>query len=275
VTPLYPPIKLTFERYKFIFCIKGLQFFFIRSFIRPLNLCNPGMKYALFMFLNFFLFGCMDSPPKTTCANMGAEFEYTTDSTRTMALPCDWENNSTVINLKPVFSDSTKAGIFSVEPAGLVFVSDRTGEIDVRASEPGKYFITNTLSDTCNNRTATASITLEPPLVISEFQFMMLGELASYYSLTDLALRDTSRYKITWNYVYNDGRIREITDISIASDSWGSQHYVFFIKPDPATGKTRDDEALCVDVVNLVTGCLNRRCLGKPLSELPEPGRSL
>lgn len=43
----------------------------------------------------------------------------------------------------PVISPSAVAGIFSASPAGLVFVNDKTGEIDLRASKPGTYSVTN------------------------------------------------------------------------------------------------------------------------------------
>jgi len=53
-------------------------------------------------------------------------------------------------NPKPVINNPS-GGIFSVSPAGLVFVDNHTGEINVRASTPGKYVITLTGSGPCSS----------------------------------------------------------------------------------------------------------------------------
>lgn len=64
----------------------------------------------------------------------------------------------------PVFASGASAGVFSATPAGLVFVNVNTGEIDLSASTPGAYTITNTIapSGNCNTATATASIVIIP-----------------------------------------------------------------------------------------------------------------
>lgn len=46
-------------------------------------------------------------------------------------------------NQFPVISPGAVAGTFKATPAGLVFVNDKTGEIDLKASTPGTYVITN------------------------------------------------------------------------------------------------------------------------------------
>lgn len=48
-------------------------------------------------------------------------------------------------NVFPGFTTGT-AGVFSSMPAGLVFVSTTTGEIDLTASAPGTYDVTNTIA---------------------------------------------------------------------------------------------------------------------------------
>ncbi len=63
-------------------------------------------------------------------------------------------------NAIPSFTGNGVAGTFSA-PAGLVFVSTATGEIDVVNSTPGNYTITNTVSGGgCPTVASTASITI-------------------------------------------------------------------------------------------------------------------
>jgi gliding motility-associated-like protein len=49
------------------------------------------------------------------------------------------------INPLPSFGPGASAGVFSATPSGLVFVSLSTGEIDLSASKPGTYLVTNTI----------------------------------------------------------------------------------------------------------------------------------
>ena len=46
----------------------------------------------------------------------------------------------------PVIAPGAVAGIFKSTPAGLVFVNNTTGEIDLKASVPGTYLITNEIA---------------------------------------------------------------------------------------------------------------------------------
>src|SRR6266540_905429 len=64
-------------------------------------------------------------------------------------------------NPSPSFSGGGVAGTFS-STAGLVFVSTSTGEVDLAASTPGTYTITNTIaaSGGCGVVTATSPITI-------------------------------------------------------------------------------------------------------------------
>lgn len=54
----------------------------------------------------------------------------------------------------PELSPGAEVGVFTAEPAGLVFVSDTTGVIDVSESIPGTYTVYNTLiTETCGGDT--------------------------------------------------------------------------------------------------------------------------
>jgi large repetitive protein len=65
-------------------------------------------------------------------------------------------------NTLPTFAAGASAGIFSATPAGLTFISTSTGEIDLAASTPGTYSITNNIAAAggCAAATATSSITI-------------------------------------------------------------------------------------------------------------------
>ncbi|MCQ6957734.1 PKD-like domain-containing protein [Mucilaginibacter aquariorum] len=65
-------------------------------------------------------------------------------------------------NAKPVINNPS-GGTFSATPAGLVFVSNTTGEINIAASIPGKYAVTFTYGGTCpGNSSVNITITSTP-----------------------------------------------------------------------------------------------------------------
>ncbi|MES2285610.1 MAG: PKD-like domain-containing protein [Bacteroidota bacterium] len=65
-------------------------------------------------------------------------------------------------NPLPVYGPGASAGIFSSSPSGLVFIHVNTGEIDLAASNPGTYTVTNTIpaSGTCLAAVATSTVTI-------------------------------------------------------------------------------------------------------------------
>lgn len=73
-------------------------------------------------------------------------------------------------NPTPLFPTGASAGVFTANSPGLVFVSGFTpGEVDLTASAPGTYTITNTIAagGGCPNAVATNTITINPIPVIS------------------------------------------------------------------------------------------------------------
>jgi gliding motility-associated-like protein len=67
-------------------------------------------------------------------------------------------------NANPTFTNGGIAGTFTASPAGLVFVSNSTGVVNVGASTPGTYTVTNTVNSAgCAQVTATANITITTP----------------------------------------------------------------------------------------------------------------
>ncbi len=63
-------------------------------------------------------------------------------------------------NPLPVFSNGASAGVFSSVPSGLVFISQSTGEIDLRMSAAGSYTLTNNIAASGNCAAASANNTL-------------------------------------------------------------------------------------------------------------------
>ncbi|MDO9185785.1 MAG: PKD-like domain-containing protein [Bacteroidia bacterium] len=109
---------------------------------------------------------------------------------------CQYENNPF-----PVFGDGASAGSFSAAPAGLVFVSTNTGEIDLPLSAPGSYTITNTIppSGTCLGAIETDTVTITPAPVATatpSAQTICSG------SSTSIALSSTiPGTTYTWNVI--------------------------------------------------------------------------
>jgi hypothetical protein len=64
----------------------------------------------------------------------------------------------------PTYPGQPNPGVFSVKPAGLVFASVSTGEIDLAKSTPGTYTITNTIgaSGSCPLSEASSNVTVYP-----------------------------------------------------------------------------------------------------------------
>jgi len=74
-------------------------------------------------------------------------------------------------NPSPTFGVGGSAGTFS-STAGLVFISTATGQINLSASTPGTYVVTNTItaSGGCSASVATSSITITP-LPVANFSY--------------------------------------------------------------------------------------------------------
>ncbi len=80
----------------------------------------------------------------------------------------------------PTFTGGGVAGDFTFSPAGLV-INDSTGVIDLSASTPGTYTITNFVTGefVCPDATATATITIYPTYATSVLDNVCSGE--TYY----------------------------------------------------------------------------------------------
>ena len=72
-------------------------------------------------------------------------------------------------NPNPTYNTGSSGGSFSAIPAGLTFVSTSSGQVDLKASTPGTYTVTNAIAaaDGCAAATATATITIKPTPTVS------------------------------------------------------------------------------------------------------------
>ena len=74
------------------------------------------------------------------------------------------------VNPLPGYIGSGSAGTFSASPAGLVFVNTSTGEINLAASAPGTYTITNTIASsggTCPATSSQATVIINQRVIVS------------------------------------------------------------------------------------------------------------
>lgn len=67
-------------------------------------------------------------------------------------------------NPVPEYPAGASAGVFSAAPSGLVFTNTSTGEIDMAATAPGTYTVTNTIvaAGGCAPASATFTVTINP-----------------------------------------------------------------------------------------------------------------
>ncbi len=89
-------------------------------------------------------------------------------------------------NPLPTFSGGGSAGTFT-STAGLVFVDSNTGQIDLSASTPGTYTVTNTIAaaNGCPDVTATSSVTITTaPTAAISYAAPFCASLASPQSVT-------------------------------------------------------------------------------------------
>lgn len=213
------------------------------------------------------------------CESANAEFTY--EQSAMNSASCVWNEGLDVLNPKPILASGAQAGIFSATPAGLVFVSSTTGEIDLETSKPGTYTVTNVIAD-CGV-SATTEFVLLPgeELEVEEVNFPTSNPdiVVHYYRFLQTAthpeLKDETKYQYKWYEVMASGEIKDVQDMLNLWESLGHSGMAYYVDNNPKTGVPRNDTALIVDVTNVETGCTKRFAFGKPISELPEPGRSL
>mgnify|MGYP006282858859 CR=1 FL=1 len=124
-------------------------------------------------------------------------------------------------NPLPTFSGGGVAGTFS-STAGLVFVSTATGEIDLAASTPGTYTVTNTIAPAggCGEVTATSPITIIEGLTWTGSADSDWNNTANWScgyiptASTPVQIADVPN-----NPVLSSGAIATVSDLTIDSDA--------------------------------------------------------
>ncbi|TDP60263.1 choice-of-anchor J domain-containing protein [Flavobacterium dankookense] len=115
----------------------------------------------------------------TFCCN-DANFEYDAD---------EYCKNASTANPVVTIEPNSVAGTFTSFPPGLVFVDNTTGEVDLQASAPGYYQITNTLP------TSTQCPNVQP-----QFDFIRITEPVSAtieYQVTEVCDNQTATIPVT------------------------------------------------------------------------------
>lgn len=126
---------------------------------------NPGL-YTVTYTTNGVCPNTLSIPIFITDSAVSAVFTYSATSF------CQYGNNPS-----PVYAVGSSAGVFSSTPSGLVFVNVNTGEIDLDASAPGFYTITNTISisGACAGFAYSLALTITAAPVITSVSALQTG----------------------------------------------------------------------------------------------------
>ena len=121
-----------------------------------LTLTNPGITKNGSSYRCVISSGCGTSPVNSSAALLTVTTQPVATFSYTGTPYCQ-----TAANPMPTFSGGGVAGTFS-STAGLVFVSTATGQVNLAASIPGSYTVTNTIAATggCAGVEATSPITI-------------------------------------------------------------------------------------------------------------------
>jgi large repetitive protein len=111
----------------------------------------------------------------------------------------------------PTFNSGSSAGIFSAVPAGLTFINSSTGQINLSASIPGTYTVTNNIaaSGGCASATASSSVTIDvaPTVNAGSDQIVCVGSAVNL-----AAVVGGSASTITWSG--GSGSFSDVNDVS-------------------------------------------------------------
>ncbi len=204
---------------------------------------------------------CSNSSSVSVTINSGAdaEFSYTTPI-------CSSSSD-------PLPSHSTGSDGSYSSTAGLVFVNTSTGEIDLSASTPGTYTVTNYVDlGSCGNDTKTFDIEIQQAAEVSAGSDNTVCESDLSYALSG-ATQGGSTSSITWsggagsfanannintNYVFGAGETGAVTLTVTTNDPAGvcpavSDNIVLTID-DAAEVNAGADDAICADATYTLSG---------------------
>ena len=115
-------------------------------------------------------------------------------------------------NPLPTFGAGASAGTFSASPAGLFFVSTATGEINLAATTPGTYTITNDIpaSGGCSAATHSETVSVYPAATVSAGQD---ANICSYETYTLSGTMGGSATSVSWT-TSGDGTFDNSTSLT-------------------------------------------------------------
>ena len=107
-------------------------------------------------------------------------------------------------NISPVFAPDAIAGTFTADSPDLVFTDNTTGEINMAASKPGTYTVTNTIAAAggCIEVTAPAKLTITP-LPVADFTY----ENSPYCSNSENPIVSLAEGAQAGNFTSTDGLV--------------------------------------------------------------------
>lgn len=159
-----------------------------------------------------------------------------------------------VANPSPTFINGGSAGIFTA-PVGLVFISSTTGQVNLPASTPSTYVVTNTIAaiGACPEVFATSTITINAvPVITVNSQTVCAGTPATLTAIGGSA-----------NYVWSDGSTASsltatnpvgITSYTVNNTTAGcSSSAVGTITVNPIPVTTVNSQAICEGVSTTLT----------------------
>ena len=126
-------------------------------------------------------------------------------------------------NPLPTFGAGASAGTFSTNPAGLFFVSTSTGEINLAATTPGTYTITNDIpaSGGCASATHNETVSIYPAATTSAGQD---AAICSYETYVLNGAMGGSATLVTWT-TSGDGTFNNDTSLASTYTPGTTDHY--------------------------------------------------
>lgn len=187
---------------------------------------------------------------------------------------------SSDVNPLPNFPVGSSGGIFTASPAGLVFVSTSTGEVDLITSIPGTYTITNTIAASGGCASATANTII----VIGQAATVDAGNSGTIcagdtYTITGASMGGSAT-STTWTTVgtgvFDNTAILGATYTPSSIDTAAGTVTLFLITDDPAggCGSVLDSLVITINSTPPAPAVSNPppTCVGSPVSPISVVG---
>jgi gliding motility-associated-like protein len=141
-------------------------------------------------------------------------------------------------NPVPVFATGASAGAFTANPAGLVFVSTSTGEVDLQNSTPGTYTIINNIvaAGGCASAVDSLVITIDQPATVDAGPDATVCA-GTVYSITGASIggaATSSVWTTSGSGTFNDDSLLTAVYTPSAADTASGTVVLYLTSNDPA-----------------------------------------